>query len=138
MNLKKSQRIFKRQLIHEVEIYRKKRFRDGAQWREEFIFLKKIQCRVSTNTPSKTGDQVLTEEQQRFLSPFTLYSLPDDIKADDRFVFYHGDSRMIFEAVSKPRNPSFLNHHYETPLEEINLTVDFVTAGATVYMQVKS
>ncbi|OLN21711.1 hypothetical protein BTO30_13490 [Domibacillus antri] len=138
MNLTKSQRIFKRQLIHEVEIYRKKRFREGSVWKEEFVFLKKIKCRLSTNTPSKTGDEVLTENQQRFLSPFTLYSLPDDIKADDRFVFYHSRGHTLYEAVSSPRNPSFLDHHYETPLEEINLTVEFVNSGTAVYMQVSS
>ncbi|WP_338749792.1 hypothetical protein [Bacillus sp. FJAT-52991] len=136
MNLKKSQRIFKKQLIHEIEIYRKKRFRDGSLWREEFVFLKKIKCRISTNTPK--SDEVLTEKQQQFLSPFTMYSLPDDIKADDRLVFYHSAGRTIYQAVADPRNPSFLDHHYETPLEETNLTVKFVDSNDIVYMQVTS
>ncbi|WLR50035.1 hypothetical protein LC040_12150 [Bacillus tianshenii] len=115
---RKSQRRFKKQLIHTAAVFREEEYRDGYEWKEEFVHKKDIQCRISTSTPK--NDEVKQYEQQQFTPVFTLYCLPEDIEPNDRIV-HNGK---LYEVKSEPRDPSHVGHHYEVPLERLNLNFE--------------
>lgn len=126
---RQSQRIFKKQLIHRCDVFAKKRIRVGSDWQELYVRVEtQVSCRMSTNKSSRLQENQV-EAMQQFFSPFTLYSLPMQIKSDDRVLLYvkSGDvwePERFYETKAEPMNPSFLNHHYETACENMTRTYE--------------
>lgn len=128
---KQSQKIFEKQLIHRCDVFQKLRMRVDGQWRELYVRVeKKVKCRMSTYKSSKENESH-TESQQKFFAPYTLYSLPIKIGSDYRVILYAEQDAVgewingqFFETTSEPMNPSFLNHHFETPCENMVTTYE--------------
>lgn len=112
MRLKQSQRIFKKLLTHKCDVYNKKRIRLNGQWRELFIREEhKAKCRLSVNIRATTD--YVKDERQVFPTPFTIYTLPINVKQDSRILL----GGNWYEVKAVPRNPSLANHHLELPVE---------------------
>lgn len=129
MNIRQSKRVFKRLLIHRCDVFSKKRVRVGTQWQERFIrFEHDMRCRVSTTV--RVNTEVTKHNQQDFISPYTLYCFPADIKQDDRILF----QGRFYEVKAVPRDPSFLNHHLEVPIDNLNRDYEIKTENGVVYL----
>lgn len=112
MRLKQSQRIFKKLLTHKCDVYNKKRIRLNGQWKELFIREEyKAKCRLSVNIRATTD--YVKDDRQVFPTPFTIYSLPMEVKQDSRILL----EGKWYEVKAVPRNPSLANHHLELPVE---------------------
>lgn len=129
MNLRQSKRAFKRLLIHRCDVFSKKRVRVGTQWLERFVRVEReMKCRVSTAVRSNT--EVTHNNQQDFISPYTLYCFPAEIKQDDRICF----QGRFYEVKTVPRDPSFLSHHFEVPIDNLNRVYEIKTEDGVVYL----
>ena len=128
--LKKSQKLFAQQLIHRCDVFAKKRTRVGSQWQEVYMeVVHQHACRMSTKGASDSERN--TENQQKFVDSYTLFSLPMDIKQDYRVLLYTKQGATwipgsFYEVKGVPRDPSFIGHHYEVPCEVMPTTYTIV------------
>lgn len=130
MNLRKSQRVFKSTLKDRCDVYSKERVRVGMEWKELYIRVEKdVPCRVSTLQRQDT--EGLPNNRQEFITPYVLYTLPIKIKQDDRVHFKNN----WYEVTTKVRNPSFLDHHYESPIDTTDEKYKVVEMKGGAYLE---
>lgn len=131
MNLSKSQRIFKKQLIHECDVFSKIRVREGRDWAFKYVRIgHDVKCRMSTLVRQNTeGEPNLRHE---FVTPYRLYMLPMPVKQDD-YILFKGT---FYQVKTKPINPSFLDHHYELPCDTTDDTFDIIEKDGMVMLDV--
>ncbi|MFC5587559.1 hypothetical protein ACFPRA_01380 [Sporosarcina soli] len=131
MNFKKSQRLFKKTLKDECDIFSKKRTRVNGQWKEAYIRVgHQVKCRVSTVVRQNT--EQTPQERQEFVTPYVIYMLPMDVKQDDRILF----KNLWYEVKTKPRNPSFADHHYELPVDTTDQEYKIIEVDGVVMLDV--
>lgn len=135
MNLRQSKRVFKKLLIHRCDVFSKKRVRVGTQWLERFVRVEhNVKCRLSTLQRQNTDYQI--NLQQEFITPYVLYSFPMNIKQDDRILFkgQKNSLKQWYEVKTIPRNPSFLDHHYESPVDTLGREYSIIEEDGVVYL----
>lgn len=131
MRLSQSQRIFKKQLIHECDVFSKKRIRVNNQWKNTYVRVgREVKCRVSTVVRQNT--EQTPQDRQEFVTPYVIYMLPMDVKQADRILF----KGLWYEVKTKVRNPSFLDHHYELPVDTTDEDYKIIEVDGVVMLDV--
>lgn len=131
MRLSQSQRIFKKQLIHECDVFSKKRIRVQNQWKAMYVRVgHNVRCRMSTVVRQNT--EQAPQDRVEFVTPFIMYMLPMNVKQDDRILFKGN----FYEVTTKVRNPSFLDHHYELPCDSLDDQYKVIEVDGVVMLDV--
>ncbi|MED4914372.1 hypothetical protein [Parageobacillus thermoglucosidasius] len=129
----RTKRALSRVFIHEVEVYRKQSVRIGMHWQERFVLIGRIQGRMTTKNPMEQEKMKVVNGEQRYEPNVVFFCFPADIQADDRLVFQN----RLYEVVAEPRNPSFMDHHYEVPLEPLPHSFRKAEDGNLIYLKIE-
>ncbi|ANB66173.1 hypothetical protein GFC29_3877 (plasmid) [Anoxybacillus sp. B7M1] len=127
----RTKRALSRVFIHEIEIYRKQPVRIGMQWQERFVLVGRIKGRMTTKNPTEREKMRVVNGEQRYEPSVVFFCFPSDIQADDRVIFQN----QLYEVVGQPRNPSFVDHHYEVPLEPLPQSFKRKEEGNLIYLE---
>lgn len=108
-----------RLLIHDATVQRFIKSRGpGGVYKETWSDLTSIPCRFTGVSPRSTATE--PEQQLEFPTQSKVFTRHDaDIKEKDRLKF---DGK-IYEVIDTPYNPSFLNHHLEVLVKQLDTVV---------------